>query len=275
MTRSAFSGLNSDSLRAQHAFHRRRVRRLVVSPASHALRSSDRPHDRRRSTLAREKNTSRAEARRRSREQVRAQIAADEQEEEIEEAATDQPQPERRPLFKLPNVREDVRALPSILLSRRMLWLPPVLLVIGLALLLVGGALSPDVQNLVFYYIQFFFLPPALFTFFLAGFFAPRASYLVGLTYGLLAGVLWFIGYVPVTAVPDVGSFVGSLLLTVAWGATWGTLAAAFAGWYRDFLRGMQERGKQRRATREVDERTRRREERQEARKLAKQRPTT
>ena len=249
-----------------------------MSVAFHALRSSDRPHDRRRSTLAREKNTSRAEARRRSREQKRAQFAAedqDDEEEEVEEAATDQPQPERRSLFKLPNVREDLRALPSIFLSRRMLWLPLVLLVVGLGLQLGGGALSPDLQSLAFYYIQFFFLPPALFTFFLAGFLAPRASYLVGFLTGVAAGIVWFIGLVDPVTVPDTSTFLTTFAYLLVSGIIYGTLAAALAAWYRDFLRGMQERGRQRRAQQETLVRAKRKDEVREARRLARQRPSS
>ena len=250
----------------------------------HALRSDDRPSSNRRSfTLAREKNTSRAEARRRSRELTRAQIAAeqdaDESTEEVE-AATTEP-PARKPLFRIPNVRQDINDLPQILTSRRLVLLPLALLVVGFILVLVYPGLSADLQVFASYYLQFFYVPPALFTFFLAGFFAPRASYLVGALYGLIAGVLWaveFGGFVGPGTTPagepttvDPGT---TAVVALFYGLVYGTLAAALAAWYRDFLRGMQERGRQRRAEREIDERARRREERQEARKVAKQRPT-
>lgn len=233
-------------------------------------------YNRRRFTLAREKNTSRAEARRRSRVLTRAQLAAEQDVEESteEEAVPNAEASERKPLFRIPNVREDIRALPSILTSRRMVLAPLALLAAGFVLVFVYPGLSPDIQAFAGYYLQFFYFPPALFTFFLAGFFAPRASYLVGFIYGVIAGVAWFISLVPPEAVPDASSFIGALATTLLYAIAYGTLAAALAAWYRDFLRGMQERGRQRRAQREIDERTRRREERQEARKLAKQRPT-
>ena len=243
--------------------------------------------NRRRSTLAREKNTSRAEARRRSREQMRAQLVAEAAEEEAQledDAAPESSEPERKPLFRMPNIREDLRALPSILGSRRILLLPLALLVIGFLGVLVYPGLSADLQVFAGYYVQFFFAPPALFTFFLAGFFAPRASYLVGATYGLVAGVFWAVAFAwlsvvvapptPDQPVQSTDPVMGTVV-ALAYGLLYGTLAAALAAWYRDFLRGIQERGKQRRAEREVDERARRREERQEARKLAKQRPTS
>jgi hypothetical protein len=243
-----------------------------------------RAQPRRRFTLAREKNTSRAEARRRSRELTRAQYAADlDGDEAAEDIAESDAEPAaRKPLFRMPNVRADINDLPSILTSRRVVLLPLALLIIGFVLMLVIPGLSPDLQVFAGYYLQFFFIPPALFTFFLAGFFAPRASYLVGTFYGLIAGVMWgALGSGAIGAMAPPASEqatapqdpVATAVVYVFTGLLYGTLAAALAAWYRDFLRGMQERGKQRRAVREVDERTRRREERQEARKLAKQRP--
>jgi signal transduction histidine kinase len=215
---------------------------------------------------------------------TRAQFASEEEvDESIDEAETTRAEvPERKSLFRMPNVREDLKALPSILTSRRMVLLPLALLVIGFILVLVFPGLSADLQVFAGYYLQFFYVPPALFTFFLAGFFAPRASYLVGALYGLIAGVLWaveFSGFIgpatTPTGEPSTSDPVATAGVALVYGVIYGTLAAALASWYRDFLRGMQERGKQRRAVSEVDERAKRREQRQEARKLAKQRPTT
>lgn len=214
---------------------------------------------------------------------MRAQLA-DEHDEAVEDVPSDeQPPPERKSLFKMPNIGQDVRDLPAILTSRRLVLLPLLLLLIGLALTLVYPGLSPDLQVFAGYYLQFFFVPPALFTFFLAGFFAPRASYLVGALYGLIAGVMWtfaFGGFVAPTTPPtdpalppaDPG---GTAVIALFYGLIYGTLAAALAAWYRDFLRGIQERGRARRAEREVQERAKRREQRQEARRVAKHRPTT
>ena len=189
--------------------------------------------------------------------------------------------PERKPLFKMPNIREDIRLLPSIVRSKPILLLPLLLFLIGLGVFIALPGLPVDIQGVAGYYIQFFFAPPALFTFFIAGFFAPRASYLIGFIYGLLAGVIWSIAIVtvgnvqasePATATADLPVVIANMMLI---GILYGTLAASLASWYRDFLRGMQERGKQRRADKEVDERAKRAQERQEARKLAKQRPSS
>jgi hypothetical protein len=232
----------------------------------------------RRFTLAREKNTSRAEARRRSREQTRAELAAQEDEETLDDSPSIEPEPERKPLFRIPDVRADLRALPSIFRAKPLLWLPFVLVLIGFVLALVIYGLPPDIQSIAILYIQFVFTPQSLFMYFLAGFLAPRASYLVGLILGAINGALYVIAVVLTlgssdTALPatDIAS---GLLQYIVLGAVLGTFAGGFAAWYRDFLRGMQERGRQRRSGKEVDERARRREQRQEARKLAKQRPT-
>lgn len=234
--------------------------------------------------MARAKNTSRAEARRRTRDSMRTELVdAEIVDEPIETSDADSEPPARRSLFKMPDVRADLRALPGMFRSRRLLWVPLVLLVLGAAAALGAPGLSAEAQGIALMYMQFFFAPPALFTFFIAGFVAPRASYLVGLIYGLIAGVLWTVvaaGYntdlltgAPTTPAQTVSPVeLATQLLPV--GALYGTLAAAFAAWYRDFLRQMQERGKARRADREAQDRARRKTERHETRRAAK-RPTS
>jgi hypothetical protein len=236
-------------------------------------------------TLAREKNTSRAEARRRTRVEQRAEMATDLDGVEDPESVTDVTPTERKPLFKIPNIREDIRLLPEIFRTKRIVYLPLVILLVGLPIfvLFARNQLSPDVATIAYYYVQFFFAPPALFTFFLAGFFVPRGAYLVGFVYGIIAGAIWSVGFAlagpanlndpsnPSTAPVDMVVVAGTAFL---YGILYGTLAAALASWYRSFLQGMQERGKQRRQDREVDERAKRAAERQAARKVAKQRPT-
>ena len=234
--------------------------------------------------MARAKNTSRAEARRRTRDSMRTELVdAEIGDEPIESMPADPAPPERRSLFKMPDVRSDLRALPGMFRTRRLLWVPLVLLVLGAAAALAAPGLAPEVQSIALMYMQFFFAPPALFTFFIAGFVAPRASYLVGLIYGLIAGVLWTIvaaGYNTdlLTGSPSpTGQTFNPLEIAVQMlpvGALYGTLAAAFAAWYRDFLRQMQERGRVRRADREAQDRARRKIERNETRRAAK-RPTS
>jgi len=225
---------------------------------------------------------SRAEARRRTRETLRAELAAEESEELEDALPTGQSEaPVRKPLFKMPNVREDLRLLPGILRSKPLLFLPLALLLVGLGIILAMPGLSPEIAGIASYYVQFFFAPPALFTFFIAGFFAPRASYLIGFIYGVFAGIIWSIAILamgtpldPTAPAPAVIEPPAVILNMMIIGILYGTLAAALASWYRDFLRGIQERGKARRAVKEVDERARRREQRAEARRVMK-RPTS
>jgi signal transduction histidine kinase len=202
----------------------------------------------------------------------------------LDEELSDEPRPVvRRPMFRMPNILSDIRALPGIFRSKPILFLPLVLMLVGLGIYWLLPQLSADVAGIAGYYIQFFFAPPALFTFFIAGFFAPRASYLVGFVYGLIAAVVWAIAVLsvgvpsldpsqpPTTNTYDPIFVVGNMLVI---GVLYGTLAAALAAWYRDFLRGIQQRGRDRRAATEITDRAKRRDERQEARRVAKQRPT-
>jgi hypothetical protein len=219
--------------------------------------------------LARAKNTTRADARRRTREAQRAELNVDEAA-DAQEPTDDAPATARPALFKMPNFREDIRLLPSLFRTRRLLWLPLAIFLSGLVLVLIIGALPTDIGGIADLYLQFFFVPPALFTFFIAGFVAPRASYLVGFIYGVIGGLTWFIGLVPSGAVTDLASFASAFVTTLMYGVVYGTLAAAFAAWYRDFLRRMQDNSRKKRVDQEAKERAKRRDERQEARKVAK-----
>ena len=149
--------------------------------------------------MPRAKRTNRAEARRR----YRASIG-----EPIEEEAFDdaEPQaaarssapktpgaPQERPslsyafraAFRPPNVREDLRALPRLLIDRSV-WLPSLLTVAaGIAFAITGGG-----NWLIALIATYFVAPPALGSVFLGGFLAPRASYLVGLIIGFVSAVV-------------------------------------------------------------------------------------
>jgi signal transduction histidine kinase len=187
----------------------------------------------------------------------------------------------RTRLFTLPRFRDDFRALPTMFRTRRLLWVPLLLLLGGLALALVLPAIPTEVGTVADLYLQFFFIPPALFTFFIAGFVSPRASYMVGFIYGVIGGLIWSIAILG-PGLTSAGSSVEPttfdpptvIINMLAIGVIYGTLAAAFAAWYRDFLRGMQERGRARRAEQEAKDRAKRRDERQEGRRVAK-RPTS
>jgi hypothetical protein len=241
--------------------------------------------------LARAKNTCRAEARRRTKDSTRAELATTDAADGDTPDTTDEGTSAtaggaRRSLIKMPDVRADLRAVPHMFRARPLLFLPFVLLLVGFGLALILPVLPADVQQWAYLYIQYFFFPQALFTYFIGGFLATRASYLVGLMLGTVTGVLWVVIFVvgvaagagPVdagatgTGPTDVGGASAYVLVT---SIILGTIAGGFAGWYRDFLRGMQDRGKQRRADQEAALRGKRRDDRQEARRAAKQRPTS
>lgn len=227
--------------------------------------------------MARAKNTSRAEARKRTRDTQRAELAALE-DELLDEQAAGEAAPAPRPAtFKMPNFREDIRALPSVFRARRLVWLPFGLVLVGFVLALLIYGLPAEQQTWVALYLQLFFIPQGLFAYFIAGFIAPRASYLVGGLVGLMSGALYGIALVATLpagaeiAFSDAASSVASYTVS---GVVLGTFAGGFAAWYRGFLRQMQENGRQRRADQEAKERAKRRAERQEARRVVKQRPT-
>lgn len=227
--------------------------------------------------MARAKNTSRAEARKRSRDSQRAELAELDHLDERPEDQIEDDQPAARPsMFKMPDVRADLRALPSVFRARKLVWVPFLLVLVGFFLALVIYAIPADLQPWVAMYLQFFFVPQGLFAYFIAGFVAPRGSYLVGGMLGIMSGALYGIALVA-TLPPDADVLIRAEAQSVAMsspftGAILGTFAGGFAAWYRNFLRGMQKSGQQRRADREAQERAKRREQRQESRKVFKQR---
>jgi hypothetical protein len=217
----------------------------------------------------RAKDTSRVEARRRYRAEQRADgsvpeasVAAD--------AAVTAPQP--RPALALPNVGADLAALPRILLSRWM-WIPFAMLLVAfvLVLMLDSGALpAGSAQDMAGLYISLTLPPTSLFVFFIGGFLAPRAAYLVGALLGIIDALLYTLLFL---IVPDAFSdaqlqeaglasaqTAGEPLtidtLLPLWGIAIlvGILAASFAAWYRRFLRSSQERARANRALREQEQ---------------------
>jgi len=149
--------------------------------------------------VPRAKRTNRAEARRR----YRASLGESGEEEAFEDAEPQAagrssapkasgPTQERpslgyafRASFRPPNVREDLRALPSLIVDRSV-WLPSLLtLAAGIAFGITGGG-----NWLIALIATYFVAPPALGSVFLGGFLAPRASYLVGLIIGFVSAAV-------------------------------------------------------------------------------------
>jgi hypothetical protein len=224
--------------------------------------------------VARAKDTARAEARRRHRESLRVE---DPELDPLEEAETPEPTVSARPSFRLPDVRTDVVALPSMIRSRPLVLLPFGMLIVAfvLELLRQSGALPVGaVGDVALLYIQLTLPPTALFVFFIGGFLAPRASWLVGGLLGafdaLLITLLVFI--TPQAQLEGSVSEVAQGLVPL-WGIAImvGILAAAFAAWYRTFLRSSQERARANRMARERQQAAQAKEQAKKDREAARQ----
>ena len=239
--------------------------------------------------MARAKNTDRAEARRRHRELTRVD------EPQLEEFDTIDVTPPQsaglRGMFRMPDIRDDARAFPGMLAHSPKLWIPFGMLALAfvLAVLLTQGittmvngvetfqsSIFPSgVESLVSLYVQLTLPPTALFVFFIGGFLAPRASYLVGALLGLVDGVLWSLLFVlSPGAQPDApGRLVqpSDVVAIIVVAVFVGILAASFASWYRNFLRSSQERARQNRAAREQHQKVKARDDAKAARDAQRQ----
>ena len=146
--------------------------------------------------------------------------------------------------YRRANVREDLAVLPKLLLTRGFL--------AALGMVLLGFILAeafPGYSGSSFAF-QFLTFPPALAPIFVAGFFAPRASYLLGLLVGLfdaLVYAVWLVTVLPTlgaaTAPTDVGLYVVTALF---WSAVTGIVFGAGAAWYRRFLQLTSPKGQAR-----------------------------
>jgi hypothetical protein len=89
-----------------------------------------------------------------------------------------------RAAFHPPNFRDDIAHLPELLRSRAVLI--PVLISVGTALAIAVTKGTDVISGLL---AQYFLVTPPIGSIFIAGFFAPRASYLAGLIVGLVAAL--------------------------------------------------------------------------------------
>ena len=215
--------------------------------------------------MARAKSTERAEARRRHRAAQAAARAAALAEEErrgeaLEQEATEAPERPARPGLRIPDLAGDLRALPGMFLTRRLLWLPIALMLVAFPLALALPTVTdPTLNLLIQFYVGSFLVPQAMLAMFLGGFLAPRAPYLVGLLIGLINGALLIalFFFTPAGAtLPGVDNTAAAVQL-LAVPTVFGLIVGAFAAWYRDFLRQSSQR---RRAALEARAREKRRE---------------
>lgn len=247
--------------------------------------------------MARAKNTNRAAARRRTREQQRVQDGLESADVTAEPAAEVQPyQPASTGggLFgslRMPKFGDDLRTFPHMLLHTPKVWIPFGLLlasfVVAMLLptattvfigpgqfgtILTSSVFPEGTDKIAALFVQLTLPPTALFIFFIGGFLAPRASYLVGALLGLVDGILWSI-YVFTAGGAKDGFSAGSaqdVIAIIFIAVLIGTVAAAFAAWYRTFLRQSQERARQNRMAREQQMRAKAKEDERKAKEDAR-----
>lgn len=191
--------------------------------------------------MPRAKRTDRAEARRRSRALSAPRPLGADDDDAIEApssepparsasaaSTTAAPRPKVasgfRASFRPVDLRGDLRALPQLLRHRAFL-APAVASGVAAILYMV----SPSPTTAIFY--QYFSYQAPILALLVAGFFAPRASWLIGALLGtlsLLFQLPLLVGFAPA----DVLSFLFS-------GALYGALFASMAAWYRRFLSSM------------------------------------
>ena len=224
-----------------------------------------------RNTRIRPKDTSRIDARRRYREEHRAE-GVEPEAPSTDTATAAASAPVNRSAFALPDVVADIKALPTVF-RKPLVWAPfgMLLLAFVLALAIVSDGLpAGTVADLSGLYVSLTLPPTSLFVFFIGGFVADRASYLVGAILGLVDAVLITLLYIMAPAVatnqqlqqaglvgPQAGGTApGIAELAPLWGIAIfvGIFAAGFAAWYKRFLRSSQERARANRAQREQEQ---------------------
>jgi hypothetical protein len=211
--------------------------------------------------VARAKNTARAEARRRHRDQQRVPAVEPNTLSMDATAAAPAAAPaQQRRGFAMPDVRADIAALPGMFRTRKLLWVPFGMLLAGFVidLLLRSGSLTDEfVAGLAVTYWQLIMHPTGLFVFFIGGFLAPRASWLVGGILGVVDAALLTAAVFIAVSAGWTSATMDAAVATEDAVALWvmaivlGVLAAAFASWYRNFLRASQERARANRLARD------------------------
>jgi len=199
--------------------------------------------------VARAKSTARAEARRRYRAEQGLPPETS-QDDAIESAAqglgggsrATAGQPERMGLtqafkssFHPAHVREDLRALPAIATRSNALWIPLVLTIGSMIVVLV---VPPNIVSQFAY--AYFVQTPAIGGVFIAGFLAPRASWLLGLIVGFVSAICYSILILVVPPVAGAPAATGTqtdiILAALVLSPGLGILFASAAAWYRRFL---------------------------------------
>ena len=136
------------------------------------------------------------------------------------------------------NVRADLAALPWIAIHTKALWIPLLITVVSTAAVILtnGGTIS---LFLFAYFIQ----TPAIGGVFIAGFLAPRASWLLGAIVGFVAAICYtillfgFPSTISTGPAPTQSQATEVAVSALVLSPIIGGIFAAGAAWYRRFLR--------------------------------------
>ena len=198
--------------------------------------------------MARAKRTDRAEARRRYRAEMAGADGVDESVEGETTPEAERARPATKQVSSPPgrlgigaafrqsihpiNVRADLMALPK-LVTDKALFVPVAITVGSTALVLTAGATNFASALLYTYFIQ----SPAIGGVFLAGFLAPRASWLLGVIVGLLSAACYTVVILSgVLGTPSQAAMQDVIVAAFVLSPVLGGLFAAGAAWYRRFL---------------------------------------
>ena len=143
-----------------------------------------------------------------------------------------------RESFRPLDLRGDIAALPTLLIHRALL-IPLALIVAATALLVVTNGSDPISRTLSPYFLA----PPPVAPVFLAGFLAPRASWILGAILGVASSVALAIAlsvpsFQTALAVPNSATITpaGVLAQSIVVATIGGAIFAAAAAWYKRFL---------------------------------------
>jgi hypothetical protein len=208
-------------------------------------------------TVARAKRTTRAEARRRYRAEhgLPDDTAVDDETQadaDVTSASQRQTHPERgqpermgigtafRLAFHPLDLRGDLRALPK-LVTNKALFVPVLLTVGATAIFLVARPQATGQGDLIAvlstFLFQYFIQTPAIGGVFIAGFLAPRASWLLGIIVGIVSAACYAaLGLSGVLGIPTTTSINEVVLAAFFISPIMGALFASAAAWYRRFL---------------------------------------
>jgi len=207
--------------------------------------------------VARAKRTTRAEARRRYRAEHGlpddSMLDDETQDEDAAASPTSRSarpaagQPERmgvftavRMAFHPVDIRGDLRSLPRLALNKALLL--PILLTLGstATFLVVRPDARPagdPIGLLATFLFQYFIQTPAIGGVFIAGFLAPKASWLLGVIVGLVSAACYAaLGLSGILGVPTTTSINEVILAAVLISPVMGAIFASAAAWYRRFL---------------------------------------